>query len=154
MQERPQRMLRGRRDSQYWTEPGNWFLWIFTSLQYAELSHLLDDITRGSGKAVLVILVLPSGRTAGSSTKYKLQCPAVSNSESFALLVKTKAAKPTPTEHMWEVKVFPVLPVASVSLPACFKGRNLWKDRIMQFRKTGKDFLIKQKIIALFTCEW
>lgn len=75
VQESQQRILRDLRNSQYWTEIGNWFQWILTSLQ-CKLSHLLNDIKRGSGKAVLVILVLPSLSTAVSSRKYKLWCPA------------------------------------------------------------------------------
>lgn len=71
----------------------------------------------------------------------------------IAFILKTQAARPTPTDHGWEGSLCSPT-YAFASLPTCFKGRHLWRDQTMQLGKTGIDFLIKQKRAALLGCNW
>lgn len=145
-------MPRGLRDSQYWTEIGNWFQWILTSLQRAELSHLLDDIQRGSGRAVLVILL--SGSNAGSSENTSFDVQQSFHLRALCFHIEDPGSQGHSHRACVRRQSLPSPTCASASLPTRFKGRNLWKDQTLQFGKTGKDFLIKQKRAALLACEW
>ena len=147
-------MLRGLRDSLYWTAIGSWLQWILASLRCAEFSHLLDDIQRGVGKLYwwywcchqVALLVVQE------NTSFKVQQSFHLRALSFHIQAWGSQA------HSHRIRVrrqsVPSPTCASASLPTCFKDRNLWKAQTMQFRKTRKDFWIKQERAALLACEW